>query len=405
MSKNLGDPHLIEDDRSLAGLVDFLEDQPVIAVDTEADGFHSYRDKVCLIQVSAAGQDYLIDPLADLDLAPLGPMLADPERTKLFHDSEFDILILKRDFGFSFAGLFDTRVAAAVLGSKSPGLAAVLEDHFGVQLDKSMQRSDWSQRPLSPQQVSYARLDTHYLIDLYHEQKAALQEADRMMILDTECRRLEGITPPLQEFRPDDFTRIKGARTLRPAARTILRELFVLRDRLARERDVPAFRVIANHTMMELAEKRPRTLQTLGSIKGCSGLVRSRYGKEILAAIEGALELPPIEKWPSGPRKPGTEYLDEEASELNDRLKQVRKKASDRLGIEAAYLIHRTALERLAVRRPKAKDAVQEIGDLQGWQMDLFADPLLRTIADFERDLAAGTALRRPSGRGPRRRR
>ena len=382
----------------MGAMLDFLQDQEVIAIDTEADGFHSYREHVCLVQVSAGGQDYILDPLSDLNLEGLGDVLADPRRVKLFHDSEFDILILKRDYGFEFANLFDTRVAAAVLGSQAPGLASVLNEHFGVELDKSMQRSDWSKRPLSDKQIAYARLDTHYLIALYDEQSAALEEADLRMVLDTECRRLEAIEPPPHVFFPESYVRIKGARDLRPQARTILRELFILRDGLASDKDVPPFRVISNHTLVDLAQQRPRSLQGMGSIKGCSGLVRTRYGGMIVDTIEKALGMEPVQRLPKPPRKPGTEYMDEEASELNDRLKKVRKRASEKRGIEAAYLIHRSALERMSIQRPKSAQDLRDVGQLKDWQMEWFQDPLLDAVVKFEADLEAGTALKR-SGR------
>ena len=396
---DLAPPILVEDDHALEDMLDDLDGERVIAIDTEADGFHSYRENVCLVQISAGGKDWIVDPLADLDLSVLGELLEDERRTKLFHDSEFDVLILKRDFGFRFAALFDTRVAAAVLGSSSPGLASVLKDHFGVELDKSMQRSDWSKRPLSAQQVAYARLDTHYLIDLYERQAKALDEKDLRMVLDTECRRLEAIEPPPHEFRPDDFVRVKGARDLRPQARAILKELFILRDQLAQERISPPFRIIGNHTLIELAEKRPRSVQGLGQIKGCSGLIRSRYGKAIIAAIEAGLAEPPMKRLPPPPRKPGVEVLDDDAAELNDRLKKVRKKASEKRNIEAAYLIHRSALARMALERPHTLEELESVGTLDAWQMDWFANDLLDCIERFEKDLANGTALKRSSGR------
>ncbi len=397
--RNLAPPTLIEDDRALERLLEDLDGERVVAIDTEADGFHSYRENVCLVQVTAGERDYIIDPLAEVDLHGLGEVLADPKRIKLFHDSEFDVLILKRDFGFSFAALFDTRVAAAILGSKSPGLASVLHDHFGVELDKSMQRSDWSKRPLSPEQISYARLDTHYLVELYERQAEELEAQGLTMVLDTECRRLEGIEPPSHAFRPDDWVRVKGARHLRPQARAILRELFILRDRLAQERDVPPFRVISNHTLIDLAQQRPLSLAALGKIKGCSGLVRSRYGDDILDAIEDGLDAQPIQRMPAPPRKAGVEPMDEEASELHDRLKQVRKKAAEARNIEAAYLLHRTALARTAIERPSSESDLQRVAGLEDWQMEWFADDLLRCIDRFERDLANGTAIQRSGGR------
>jgi ribonuclease D len=167
-------------------------------------------------------------------------MLADPKKLKVFHDGEFDILIMKRAYGFAFRNLFDTRVAAATLGSQAPGLASVLKDRFAIELDKSMQRSNWSLRPLSDKQIRYARLDTHFLLPLMREQKRELEARGRLMIVDGECRRLEGIEPNAPDFDPDGFVRIKGARTLGPLERQVLRELFALRERLANDSDQPA---------------------------------------------------------------------------------------------------------------------------------------------------------------------
>ncbi len=396
-------PTRVEDDASMQRMLDILHDDKVIAVDTEADGFHSYREQVCLVQVTGGGEDFIVDPFADLDISGLGEMLADPKRIKLFHDSEFDVLILKRDYGFEFANLFDTRVAAAILGSKAPGLASVLLDHFGVELDKSMQRSDWSKRPLTDAQVAYARLDTHYLVDLYHEQHAELEKEDLMMVLDTECRRLEKILPPPHVFQPDGFVRIKGGRDLRPMARTILKELFILRDTLAKEKNVPPFRILGNHVLLALAPQRPHSVQGLAQVKGCSGLIRGRYGDDIIDAIEHALDKEPIEKWPRGPKKANAEDFTEEEQELNDRLKTVRKEASDRLDIEAAYLMHRTALANLARSQPGDLDELEDVAKFEAWQTDWFGDDLLDCIEKFQSDLKAGTAIKKSGRRWKRR--
>ncbi|MCP3915425.1 MAG: ribonuclease D, partial [bacterium] len=191
----LDPPILVEDEIELERLLEDLEKQDEIAVDTEADSFYSYREKVCLIQVTVEDRDYLVDPLAGLDLTPFGDVIADPSKTKVFHDAEYDVLIMKRVLGWSFAGLFDTRVAAAVIGMEAPGLASVLEDRFGVELDKSMQRSNWAKRPLEERQIQYARLDTHYLLPLMADLRRLLEERGRSMIVEAECRRLEQLEP------------------------------------------------------------------------------------------------------------------------------------------------------------------------------------------------------------------
>src|SRR5690606_29266883 len=233
-------------------LVAELRRAPEVAVDTEADSFFSYREKVCLVQVSTRERDWLIDPLGELDLEPFGALLADPNVRKVFHDGEYDVLILKREYGFRFANLFDTRVAAAALGSTSPGLASVLATRFGIELDKSMQRSNWGQRPLTAKQIAYAPLDAHYLLGLLDAQERELDAQDRRMIVDAECARLERLEPPDAGFEPDEWVRIKGARTLDPRRRRALRELFVMRDEVARKADVPPFRTLGNPVLLEV---------------------------------------------------------------------------------------------------------------------------------------------------------
>jgi len=159
MSQNeLPPPILVEDADGLADLVKDLEGQSEIAIDTEADSFYSFREKVCLVQITVEDRDYVVDPLAGFDLSPMREVLADPNKIKVFHDGEYDVLILKRDHDLDFAGLFDTRVAAATLGMEAPGLASVLGERFDGAIDKSMQRSDWAKRPLTELSKAYMKM-------------------------------------------------------------------------------------------------------------------------------------------------------------------------------------------------------------------------------------------------------
>jgi ribonuclease D len=137
-----------------------------VAVDTESNSLFAYREQVCLVQFSTTQADFLVDPLALADLTPLAPLFADPKIEKVFHAAEYDLLCLKRDFGFSFANLFDTMLAGRILGRKEIGLGAMLEAFYGVQADKRHQRANWGQRPLPAPLLEYATLDTHYLIPL-----------------------------------------------------------------------------------------------------------------------------------------------------------------------------------------------------------------------------------------------
>ena len=388
--ENLPPPTLIEDDAGLGRLMERIGDVGEIAVDTEADSFFSYREKVCLIQVTADGEDYLVDPLAGLDLAPLGEVLADDQTTKVFHDGEYDVLILKRMYGFSFRNLFDTRVAAATLGSKSPGLASVLRDRFSIELDKAMQRSNWGKRPLSDKQIAYARLDTRFLLPLAAEQQPELEETGRDVIVRGECQRLERLEPPDTSFNPDEFVRLKGARALAPIERQVLRELFTIREQRAEARNQPPFRVVNNDVLVRVAARRPRSRRELERIDGISPKQAARIGDDLLRAVKRGEELGPLKRLPTLPSKDGTSALSDEGYELHERLKAWRKQRALDEGIDSGYLLNRHVLLAVAAERPGTIDELERTGDILAWQVERFGEELLDVVDAFEDDLEAG---------------
>jgi len=395
--QELAPPELVEDRAGLDHLLEALAAEVEIAVDTEADSFYHYQERVCLVQISAGGRDWLVDPLRGLDIRPLGEVLADPRRIKVFHDGEYDILILKRQFGFGFASLFDTRVAAAALGFEAPGLAAVVAARYGFELDKSQQRSDWSRRPLTREQVAYARLDTHYLVPLMHAFGAELEERGRMPILRGECARLAALEPAERSFHADEFLRIKGARRLNLLEMRVLRELFVLREEHARARDLPPFKVLAPQAMLALAEAQPVSPRALERFVPPG--IQRRIGGEILAAIQRAKSLGPFARVPPLPSRSEESELDEAELELHERLKQWRKDRAQRERLDSSLVLNRRVLLRLAEDRPATRAALEGIEGLLSWQIELFGDELLGVIQAFERDLAAGKIEPRRRGR------
>lgn len=402
MDLDLPPPTLVQDKRGFDRLLDLLDKSTEIAVDTEADSFFSYHEKVCLIQVTALDQDFLVDPLAGFDIREFGEILADPKKIKVFHDGEYDILIMKRAFGFAFKNLFDTRVAAATLGSQAPGLASVLKEHFSIELDKSMQKSNWGFRPLTEKQIRYARLDTHFLLPLMHEQKAELAERSRAMIVEGECRRLELISPSDNGFDADEFVRIKGARALNPADRPILRELFVLRESLAAESDQPPFRIMNNETMLSIARARPKHMAELTRIQGFSSKQARKMGDEVLAAIERGIAQGPMRKFPDLQSRDGTGDFGDEEIELHERLKHWRKSAAMSAGYDSAYLLNRHVLLHLARSKPRDERDLARVPGIEAWQIERFGAEILAVIARFAAELQAGTWL--PSRRRPPRR-
>ena len=384
-------PILVEDNEALRKLLGVLERSAEVAVDTEADSFFSYREQVCLVQVTAEGQDYVVDPFADIDLCGFGRFLADPNKVKVFHDGEYDVLILKRDHNVSFANLFDTRVAASALGSTSPGLASVLEQHFGVQLDKSMQRSDWSKRPLSEKQIRYARLDTHYLLPLMHIQREAIRAAGRSDVLEGECRRLEALVPPDRNFNPDGFAKLKGARDLGPSERRVLRELFIWRDEAARERDVPPFKVLPNNLLLAIAAAMPSSENRLARVPGFSPKLQRRLGADLIEVIQRARALDPIQRLPSLPAKDGTDVLSEEAQELHDRLKKWRKHKAIEEQMDSSLVLNRHGLLALAQAQPTDPAQITQVDGILPWQVERYGPDLIEVISTFEQDLANNT--------------
>ncbi len=381
---------MVEDPAELGRLLDALREEREIAVDTEADSFYHYQERVCLVQITAGGRDWLVDPLQGLDIQPLGAILADPGKTKVFHDGEYDILILKRQFGFRFENLFDTRIAAAALGMEAPGLAAVVAERFGVELDKSLQRSDWSNRPLSRQQIAYAQFDTHYLVPLMRTLAPELEGRGRMPILRGECARLEELEPAERTFHPDEFLRLKGARRLSLLEMRVLREVFLLREEIARERDVPPFKVLSPQAMIAIAKAQPTSLRALDRVKIVPPSVLRRFGNELVSAVKRAREAGPLERVPELPSKSDTAELDEAELELHERLKQWRKVRAQRERLDSALVLNRRVLLRLVEERPRDRATLERVAGLLPWQSELFGDELLNLIETFERDLAEG---------------
>src|SRR4051794_5449523 len=225
-------PIPVADEGALETLVDALASCAVVAVDTESNSLHAYRERVCLIQFSTPGADYIVDPIVLHDISTLAPFFASPGQQKVFHAAEYDIICLRRDYGFEFRNLFDTMSAARTLGWPQVGLAAILEAQFGVTMDKRFQRADWKRRPLTPEQLDYARMDTHYLLPLRERQLQALSEAGGMAEALEEFERLASLRRESGSEDPDPaaFWRVKGARELTARQAAVLQALFAYRE-------------------------------------------------------------------------------------------------------------------------------------------------------------------------------
>jgi ribonuclease D len=275
---------LIADPASLARLVDALRAEPVVALDTESNSFHVYRERVCLLQVSTREADWVVDPLA-VDVAPLAGVFCDG-REMVLHGADYDVRCLRREFGWRFPRLFDTMAAARRLGHAGLGLAAVVEAHFGVKLAKGFQRSDRGRRPLSQEQLAYAALDTHYLLSLHARLSSELEQRGLLAPAREEFDRIAAAVPRERVFDEEGWRRIKGARELDPAGSKVLRALYLAREERARASDRPPFKVLGDHTLLALARARPRTPEALREFHGITPSVLRRMGDAILQATQ-----------------------------------------------------------------------------------------------------------------------
>ncbi|MDW7966496.1 MAG: HRDC domain-containing protein, partial [Thermoanaerobaculum sp.] len=260
----------------------------VVAVDTEADSFHSYFPKVCLIQLSFDGRHALLDTLclASEDLAPLRRLLQNPQVLKIFHGADYDLRMLQKDFGFSVRHIADTQAAAQVLGEKQTSLAALLARELGVNLDKTHQRADWALRPLPLAMVEYATNDTRHLEQLHRRLMARLHEVGRVDWWLEECKALESVRYQAPEPDPLAFRRIKGARELKGESLGRLASLWRWREEVAQRLDVPPFRVLSAELLLRLAKEAPSNWAELVTMAGLPRKVIRRWGQELLSALQ-----------------------------------------------------------------------------------------------------------------------
>lgn len=368
-------PIWVDTATGLAQLATDLAAQPLIAVDTESNSLHAYREQVCLIQFSTPSADYVLDPLALSDLSPLAPIFADPHIEKIFHAAEYDLICLKRDFGWDVRSLFDTMVAVRALGWPQNGLASVLETQFGVALNKRHQRADWAARPLVPDQIAYARLDTHYLIPLREKLIEALHATDYLTEAREEFERLchvNGRTahPP---FDPQNFWYISGARDLAPHEAATLRELYIYRERTAQRLNRPPFKVMAEATLVEIAKAQPQTPNDLKPITGMTERQISRHGQQLIQAVSRGHTASP-------PRPLRLEHEDEAVLERYDALRRWRKQRAQERKVESDVIVPREVLLNLARRAPQTAADLDHIAGFGPARRAKYGEEILKLL-------------------------
>lgn len=375
MPSSLPPPRLVQSDVDVARLVKALAAEPALAVDTESNSLYVYRERICLIQFSTPQADYIVDPL-HADARPLAPLFANPQQQKIFHAAEYDLLCLKRDYGFAFANLFDTMVAARTLGRTQTGLAALLEQHFGVRMNKKHQRANWGKRPLSAEQLDYARLDTHYLFKLRDLLLAELNKAGRLAEAQEEFDRLARLKPEPATPDLNAFWRVNGAHDLDARQAAILNELFSYRDQQAQRRDVPPFKVMSDGTLIALAKKAPQSREALRGVFGMTEGQIARHGDGLLDAIKRGLAAPPA-------RRPKPAPEPDEVRERFEKLRRWRRQKAQARGVESDVIVPREALWELARRAPRTAADLAGLEHLGPWRRQAYGEEILGLLANM----------------------
>jgi ribonuclease D len=368
---------LVETPDALRRLVEEIGRPARIAVDTEAASYHKYSDGVCLVQLSTATVTAVVDVIKSPDLTPLGTLLGTPGIESVFHDADYDLRLLDRDHKIGITGLFDTRIAAQLLGEPGIGLAALLEKYAGVKLDKKFQRADWSRRPMEPGMLEYAAADTHYLLALRDILDAKLVAAGRRHWAEEEF----GLAASARWDKvPNEeaYLKVKGARLLKPRQLAVLRELYTWREDAAKTLDRASFRVMNPETLLLLAELQPRDVAAMRGMKGISPDQVERRGKELVAAVERGLavaeqDLPRLERTRRPPPDPAFDARME-------RLKVARNAAAERLGLQPGVLCPNGILEGIARVEPKSVEEMSKVEEMRKWQREALGAELLAAV-------------------------
>lgn len=368
----------VEHERDLIALASRMERATVVALDTEQDAFFAYRPRICLLQIAVGEVDYVLDTLALPDLAPLSDVLADPGITKVFHAADNDIALLKRDHGLHIRGLFDTMAASSILGYKRTGLAALIEQHFGLLIEKKYQRSDWRKRPLEPGQIEYAALDVRFLDELRGILRGELERLDRLEEAASDFERIERVAHEPRPFSADDYFNLQGARSLDGTQRRVLRDLFVLRDRLAREDNRAPYRVCSDSVLLALAKHPPTATHELSRFVGLGDRLLQRHARTLIDVIRAAIDAGDLAPPPPPVRE--SSPLDDSERALFDALREWRKKRAEQRGVDAGRVIPNAMLLALIRAKATTEDELAAAG-LERWRIREYAEDILHVIA------------------------
>lgn len=367
----------VSDEERLKSLLSHLRAPGRVALDTEADSLHHYYEKVCLIQLNVEESLFIIDPLVGLNLAPFFSALS--EKLLIMHGADYDLRLLRKNYDFVPAEIFDTMIAAQLLGYEKLGLADLVEHHKGVRLSKSAQKMNWSKRPLSTKMISYAGNDVRYLLNIADELHDALGRLGRIEWMEESCSHLITSTEEQRDNDPEKEWRIKGTFGLERRIMAFVKAIWYWREEEARSADIPCFKIITNETIIDMARwLKEHENDAVGEYPHIPRSVRGSRFTRLTEVVQASRKLQP-HQWPR-PLKPrgGPRYSLDDILVAN--LKKRRDEAALELGISQPVLAPTRALTKLAFHRPRSdEDMIMHAGLLR-WQVKVLGDAFLEEI-------------------------
>jgi ribonuclease D len=309
----------------------------------------------------------------------LAPSLEDPDIQVIMHGADFDIRLLQRDLGIGIQGLFDTQIAATLLGARAFGLASLLEEHLGVKVSKKHQRADWAQRPLPDAFLEYAASDTQHLLALADILSDQLRSRGREEWASEEFKALEAIE--WTEETVDPVTRVKAARIMTPRQVTALRACLAWRDELARQKDRAPFRIVGDPVLLEIIADRPTSVGKLASMKGMSPRLAKRHGDDLLRRLQEVDELPEseLEPYPRPQRTgPGRATPEEEA--LMEAVRALRTRKAQELGLDKGVLLSNALINLIVRKGPSSTSELEAVSGVRTWQVELLGQDVLNVL-------------------------
>ena len=372
MFETLSPPVWVNTTQLLKQMVDDLASQDRVAVDTESNSLHAFREQVCLLQFSTSKTDYLLDPLVLKDLSILAPIFSNPRIEKVFHAAEYDLICLRRDFGFSFVNLFDTMQAARVLGYPAVGLDRLLGDKFKIKMDKRHQKANWAARPLTKDQIHYARLDTHYLFDLRDALEQELREKQRLEYALEDFNRACVMEEQKQRLNGESWERFSGRKDISLRELTVFSQLCKWRDKEAAKLNRPPYKVVMDEIFVALAKNPPEQKVDL-SAAGLSEKQIKLWGDQVLSAIRHGVKAPLVER-------KQLERKNDTVLRRLEKLKAWRKSIGMEMQVESDIILPKPYLGLLSENPPKTLDELRDLMKDTPSRVDRFGAEILMVL-------------------------